>query len=1066
MATFFCFGAVSVHAATYYVSTDGDDSNDGLSVAAPWQTLSQIESFSNSVGFEPGDTILFRRGDIWREQFSFHSDGTSENPITFGAYGSGDNPVLSASLQVETFASLADTEAADGLFTDGFESGNTDIYNSVTVADGNVATTSSDVVNNGVYAFKTIFGGGSSNQNSRLNKNVDSSDDVYARAYFYLDDEFDLASSDQRFDILMLREGTGDRRARVSLSQADSGEFYLTGRLEEPFATIYEGTPGEIQRGEWFSIEVRYKGNDASGGGVEFWLNNVSLASNYSYNTNGLRVDRVEIGASSSGQTEPTEGSVLYIDDIKVDTAPVGNFVPAGPAEIYAVDVLSFWTPRQVLVDGGHLANAASYADMTAGTFYHSESGDRLYVWLLDDADPNEALVEVGRFTSVSTLENRSHLVFNNLTFSGNNTVSFGALTIDNSSYIAVANSVFENNFGTGLLMRNNSTFNRVSTSTFLANSRPFGGAVRIDTGSSDNIVEYNTMSGLVAGERTGSGIYVRGDASESSRNILRYNRVYDMFDSGIYITTNANENEVYGNVIYQIDDHEAGTVGGNGIHIGNVAGGGDPYSHGNKIFNNIVYDVATHGISLREGTHSNLVYNNTVFDVGVNRGEVSGNEASGSGINLHSTSQTTETGPSNNRIFNNVVSTCATRCLNVDNHAVAAGGNVADYNIYYQPSPSHILVRWDTTQYTSLEPFQTATGQDTHSTSTDPLFVNQEEANFSLESTSPARDTATSTLGAAYRFAFSPEASVPDNVVLADQNNFGSGWDKGAIVYTTSEEVLEITNVTVSAIGTSTAEIGWTTNLPATSRVEYGPTGYTATTSLSAPLVTEHAVLLVDLTPDTTYNFRVRSVDAAHNLAVSLNDTFTTLKEEEQYDESEDEQPSSLTGGGGGRGGGSVTQASAEPTSSPEPSPETASTDSPLIALFATLHQFLQAPLPTDRPALLERLNFLQNVLHELVRLLPAGSQSAGTPQPEARPVFTRDLTIGSRGEDVRALQVFLNKAGYVVSRAGPGSPGQETDYFGFRTAAALADFQRARGITPAAGYFGPRTRTLVNSQ
>ena len=77
----------------------------------------------------------------------------------------------------------------------------------------------------------------------------------------------------------------------------------------------------------------------------------------------------------------------------------------------------------------------------------------------------------------------------------------------------------------------------------------------------------------------------------------------------------------------------------------------------------------------------------------------------------------------------------------------------------------------------------------------------------------------------------------------------------------------------------------------------------------------------------------------------------------------------------------------------------------------------------------------------------------------------FTRDLKVGSTGDDVKALQVWLNTHGYQVAASGPGSPGSETTMYGNATKAAVAKFQTANGISPAAGYFGPKTRTYVNA-
>ena len=75
----------------------------------------------------------------------------------------------------------------------------------------------------------------------------------------------------------------------------------------------------------------------------------------------------------------------------------------------------------------------------------------------------------------------------------------------------------------------------------------------------------------------------------------------------------------------------------------------------------------------------------------------------------------------------------------------------------------------------------------------------------------------------------------------------------------------------------------------------------------------------------------------------------------------------------------------------------------------------------------------------------------------------FIRDLALGSRGDDVKILQQFLNSRGVQVSASGPGSIGNETTYFGGATKVALAKWQAGNGISPAIGYFGPKSRASV---
>jgi len=84
--------------------------------------------------------------------------------------------------------------------------------------------------------------------------------------------------------------------------------------------------------------------------------------------------------------------------------------------------------------------------------------------------------------------------------------------------------------------------------------------------------------------------------------------------------------------------------------------------------------------------------------------------------------------------------------------------------------------------------------------------------------------------------------------------------------------------------------------------------------------------------------------------------------------------------------------------------------------------------------------------------------AQLSGTSTATASVTFTRDLTIGSTGSDVTALQTWLIAKGYSV-------PAGATGYFGTQTKAALAAYQAANAISPAAGYFGPITRAKVNA-
>lgn len=95
----------------------------------------------------------------------------------------------------------------------------------------------------------------------------------------------------------------------------------------------------------------------------------------------------------------------------------------------------------------------------------------------------------------------------------------------------------------------------------------------------------------------------------------------------------------------------------------------------------------------------------------------------------------------------------------------------------------------------------------------------------------------------------------------------------------------------------------------------------------------------------------------------------------------------------------------------------------------------------------------------------LSLGGTTTGSVTSAAVHAFKGNLTVGSLGSEVRELQQFLNAHGYTVSASGAGSPGNETTMFGAATKAALMKYQKAMGITPASGYFGPLTRAAVNA-
>lgn len=83
---------------------------------------------------------------------------------------------------------------------------------------------------------------------------------------------------------------------------------------------------------------------------------------------------------------------------------------------------------------------------------------------------------------------------------------------------------------------------------------------------------------------------------------------------------------------------------------------------------------------------------------------------------------------------------------------------------------------------------------------------------------------------------------------------------------------------VVTSTAGTSTATVTWFTTESADAQVAYGTTtAYGSVSALDTDMTFFHSVTLTGLAADTTYHFQVMSKDAAGNLAVSSDGSFTT---------------------------------------------------------------------------------------------------------------------------------------------------------------------------------------------
>jgi len=144
------------------------------------------------------------------------------------------------------------------------------------------------------------------------------------------------------------------------------------------------------------------------------------------------------------------------------------------------------------------------------------------------------------------------------------------------------------------------------------------------------------------------------------------------------------------------------------------------------------------------------------------------------------------------------------------------------------------------------------------------------------------------------------------------------------------------------------------------------------------------------------------------------------------------------------------------------------------LVAMVATMVPVVSRAQTTSTAQMQAQINNLLQIIAQLQAQLgtvsTGGGSVAGIPSGFT---FTRTLTLGSSGTDVRYLQMILNSNPSTrVASSGVGSPGMESMTFGPLTQSAVRRYQELyrsailtpMGLSAGTGIVGPSTRTHLN--
>jgi parallel beta-helix repeat protein len=93
------FNINTIQATDYYLSTAGNDSNKGTSETQAWASINKLNSVIPSL--KSGDRVFFERGSWFEGTINIQNiSGSEANPITFGAFGTGENPIIDGTREV------------------------------------------------------------------------------------------------------------------------------------------------------------------------------------------------------------------------------------------------------------------------------------------------------------------------------------------------------------------------------------------------------------------------------------------------------------------------------------------------------------------------------------------------------------------------------------------------------------------------------------------------------------------------------------------------------------------------------------------------------------------------------------------------------------------------------------------------------------------------------------------------------------------------------------------------------------------------------------------------------
>ncbi len=720
--------ASPVWGTTYYVDSSITDTN--VASATPDFTTYNPETFSTSTGsasvfktiadinllvtVAPGDSVLFRKGQTWRETLLPPVSGTNGNQVTFGSFGSGNRPRILGSVALSSWDQTnLSLETAD-LLEEGFEA---------TVGGANHFTTAGDG-HLDVAGWTGTLGAGSTldaddittpplHGGSQVLKIQKVSPNYTSFASFDLGSE--QAVTYTRVVIKITADGLVDTNELSIATAYDGTGIADNNRVWD--LRLWQNDGGQMKyRMYYFNQGSLVQSNvDDLGRTVSNWTK-LEVLYNHTTHTCEWRIDGTTMATVSIIGGHKT--GVRYISLGSTASYTVTSFYDrvSVSSTKYLYDTVTLTANQWKAFNSGF--GKAIYFENTDGTIKWGKKEitqtavDAEYDWFIHPAgyiityaatDPDS------RYTSVETTK-RNWVIESNLkayiTISGldiSYATYYGIDVITQTGWIvddcyihhigvqdaSEAEGVFINT-GTSLWVKNST----------IANCGNHGIGITAQNGG--------TISGVV----------------------IENNTFYDNYHSDIDLQNPTGGGAITGaivryNYLYNTTDFSYASYGNGGIYV--LSSEGTSLS-GVQIYYNKFYQKAGTAIAIRDLVTSPVIYNNTIY------GALSGSAQYAGGIDIFTLGIYDPTGAV---VKNNICMDTRDICFKVDKLAYISS---ADNNLWYMSAGGTNVYAMVITTYYHFDDqaaYKAATGWDTNGKWQDPLFLST--TNLYLRGSSPS---------------------------------------------------------------------------------------------------------------------------------------------------------------------------------------------------------------------------------------------------------------------------------------------------------------------------------------